>query len=54
MNIVFTIVAKNYLSLALTLGDSIKETNPNTEFLIFLSSRFCGIYSPFYRLLLFI
>lgn len=33
---VFTIVARNYLPFAKTLGDSIKATNDNVDFVIFL------------------
>ena len=34
---VFTISAKNYLSQAITLGHSIKENSPGTEFYILLA-----------------
>lgn len=37
MNAVFTIVAKNYLSQARTLGDSIKKANPEVDFFILLA-----------------
>lgn len=37
MNCIFTIVAKNYLALALTLGDSIKVNHPDYDFIIFLA-----------------
>lgn len=37
MNCIFTIVAKNYLALALTLGDSIRAVHPEYDFIIFLA-----------------
>ncbi|MBK8793348.1 MAG: glycosyl transferase [Holophaga sp.] len=37
MNCIFTIVAKNYLAMALTLGDSIKAVHPNYDFFIILA-----------------
>ncbi len=37
MEAVFTIVAKNYLARAITLGDSIKKNNPELDFFIFLA-----------------
>lgn len=37
MNAVCTIVAKNYLSQARTLGDSLKKTNPDLDFYILLA-----------------
>jgi hypothetical protein len=36
MNAVFTIVAKNYLALAKTLGDSLRDIHPDLPFYIFL------------------
>jgi len=39
---VFTIVAKNYLSHARTLGDSIKKIHPELDFYIFLSDELQG------------
>ena len=37
MNCVFTIVAKNYLAMALTLGDSLAKVHPEYDFKIFLA-----------------
>lgn len=37
--IVFTICARNYLSYAISLGESIKETNPNLKFVICLADQ---------------
>lgn len=37
MKAVFTIVAKNYYTLAITLGDSLKATNPDYDFFIILA-----------------
>lgn len=45
MNVVFTIVARNYFSFALTLGQSIKETNPSLEYYILLADDANGIDS---------
>lgn len=42
MNAICTIVAKNYLAAAKTLGDSIKKSNPDMEFHILLSDEFDG------------
>ena len=42
MNAVFTIVAKNYLPRAKTLGDSIKAIHPDLQFYIFLSDELDG------------
>ena len=42
MNAVFTICAKNYLSRAQTLGDSIKAIDPDLLFYIFLSDELDG------------
>ncbi|STR45484.1 hypothetical protein [Iodobacter fluviatilis] len=42
-NIVFTVVARNYLSLALTLGDSLKEVHPEIEYRIYCSDGLEGI-----------
>lgn len=36
----FTICAKNYLAQALTLKDSVKKNNPNTDFFIFLADQY--------------
>jgi len=46
MNAVFTIVAKNYLSLAMTLGDSIKQLHPELSFHIFLADEIDGMFDP--------
>lgn len=42
MNAIFTVVAKNYLALARTLGDSIKAMHPDLPFYIFLSDEADG------------
>ena len=42
MNAIFTIVAKNYLPRAKTLGDSIKAIHPDLPFFIFLSDELEG------------
>lgn len=39
MNVVFTIVAKNYLASAITLGKSVQKFNKNCDFVIFLADR---------------
>lgn len=36
---VFTVVANNYVSQAVTLGDSLKKTNPQLDFYIFVSDK---------------
>ena len=36
-NVIFTVCAKNYLAQALTLKQSVEETNPDVKFFIFLS-----------------
>ena len=46
MNAVFTIVAKNYLPRALTLGDSVKAIHPDLPFFIFLSDELDGAVTP--------
>ncbi|MHB1456388.1 MAG: glycosyltransferase family protein [Armatimonadota bacterium] len=43
MNAVFTIVAKNYLPRAKTLGDSVKAIHPELPFYIFLSDELDGM-----------
>ncbi len=43
MNCVFTIVAKNYLSFALTLGDSLKLQSPELDFFIFIVDDLNGV-----------
>lgn len=43
MNVVFTIVAKNYLSFALTLGDSLKQQSSELDFLIFIVDDLNGV-----------
>jgi hypothetical protein len=42
MNAIFTIVAKNYLAHAKTLGDSVKRIHPELPFYIFLSDELDG------------
>src|ERR1039458_3244465 len=42
MNAIFTIVAKNYLARAKTLGDSVKRIHPELPFYIFLSDELDG------------
>lgn len=44
MNAVFTIVAKNYLAHANTLGDSLKATNPDLAFHVILADEVEGIF----------
>lgn len=46
MNAIFTIVAKNYLPRAKTLGDSIKAIHPDMPFYIFLSDELDGAIDP--------
>ena len=41
MDIIFTIVAKNYLASAITLGESVKKYS-NCDFIIFLADRLAG------------
>jgi hypothetical protein len=43
MNCVFTIVAKNYLSFALTLGDSLIQQDKNLDFYIFIVDDLAGV-----------
>jgi len=43
MNIAFTIVAKNYFSFAITLADSLKKTDPDLPFYIFLADEEAGL-----------
>lgn len=43
MNAVFTIVAKNFLARAHTLGDSIKLTNPEIDYYVFLCDETEGL-----------
>ncbi|RAU82991.1 glycosyltransferase family protein [Pontibacter arcticus] len=45
MNAVFTIVAKNYLSLARTLGDSLKTLHPDLDFYIVIADANDGYIS---------
>lgn len=42
-NVVFSIVARNYLSLAYTLGDSLKKYNEDYEYHIIIADRFDGL-----------
>jgi hypothetical protein len=46
MNAVFTIVAKNYLAHANTLGDSLKATNPDLSFHVILADEAEGVLDP--------
>ena len=39
-NVVFTIVAKNYIGLAQILEESLKEKNPDTDFFIIVADEF--------------
>jgi hypothetical protein len=43
MDVCFTIVAKNYLSFALTLGDSLKKQDQNLDFYIFIVDDLSGV-----------
>ncbi|MCH5258217.1 MAG: hypothetical protein J1F18_00630 [Lachnospiraceae bacterium] len=43
MNVIFTIVAKNYLASAITLGKSVRKYNADCDFIIFLSDKSEGI-----------
>ncbi|MFZ2649347.1 MAG: hypothetical protein WA210_04480 [Burkholderiaceae bacterium] len=40
---IFTLVARNYLSLALTLGDSVRHHHPEVDFRIFLADGIDGL-----------
>lgn len=42
----FTICAKNYIGLALTLEKSLRENNPDTDFLIFVADEFDSMSPP--------
>lgn len=42
-NVVFSIVARNYLSLAYALGDSLKKYNQDYEYHIIIADRFDGL-----------
>lgn len=42
-NVVFSIVARNYLSLAYALGDSLKKYNEDYEYHIIIADRFDGL-----------
>ena len=45
-NVIFTVCAKNYLAQALTLKQSVEETNPDVNFFIFLSDDVNGEELP--------
>ncbi|MBL7703548.1 MAG: hypothetical protein JNM14_14955 [Ferruginibacter sp.] len=49
MNIVFTIVARNYLSFAFTLADSLREQNSGADFTIFLVDGKEGVPQHFFE-----
>jgi hypothetical protein len=49
MNIVFTIVAKNYLSFAFTLADSVKEQKSGADFVIYLVDGKNGVPEHFFE-----
>lgn len=48
MKVIFTIVAKNYLSLALTLADSIKKQDPTQLFYILLADHPDGLPAQYF------
>ncbi|MEI9919619.1 MAG: hypothetical protein WDO14_12575 [Bacteroidota bacterium] len=46
MNVIFTIVARNYLPLAMTLADRVKVHHPGMDFYIFLADEILGSFDP--------